>query len=269
MLRLLADADPAPALCRALESSPAGVDLDRYAANRNLDAAAPLWDKVGIIIVDEAARRIGFTAASWQALGERLLAALAEEHSQAPDMMGVGRDRLRRLTLPTLGRAAFDRLVGTLQADGRLAQTGGWLHQPGHRATLAAVDVEAWSRLRHYLDADALHPPRVRDIATATGIAEEKIRGLMKRLSRVGQVYPVALDHYFSAAAVGELAAHVDAICAREGSARAAALRDVIGGGRKVAIQILEFFDRVGYTRRVRDCHVRREPGAVRQWVLH
>ncbi|MEI7430178.1 MAG: SelB C-terminal domain-containing protein [Betaproteobacteria bacterium] len=40
--------------------------------------------------------------------------------------------------------------------------------------------------------------------------------------------------------------------------ARAASLRDEIGRGRKVAIHILEFFDRIGYTRRVRDSHVLR-----------
>jgi selenocysteine-specific elongation factor len=38
----------------------------------------------------------------------------------------------------------------------------------------------------------------------------------------------------------------------------AARFRDVVGLGRKRAIQILEFFDRVGYTRRVRDAHVLR-----------
>jgi selenocysteine-specific elongation factor len=47
-------------------------------------------------------------------------------------------------------------------------------------------------------------------------------------------------------------------LAAADGIARAAALRDRIGGGRKVAIHILEFFDRIGYTRRARDVHVLR-----------
>ena len=38
----------------------------------------------------------------------------------------------------------------------------------------------------------------------------------------------------------------------------AKAFRDATGLGRKRAIQILEFFDRVGYTRRVRDAHLLR-----------
>ena len=42
----------------------------------------------------------------------------------------------------------------------------------------------------------------------------------------------------------------------------AAAFRDATGLGRKRAIQILEFFDRVGYTRRVRDNHVLRGESA-------
>ncbi|MNT75698.1 Selenocysteine-specific elongation factor [compost metagenome] len=42
----------------------------------------------------------------------------------------------------------------------------------------------------------------------------------------------------------------------------AAVFRDRTGLGRKRAIQILEFFDRVGYTRRVRDTHVLRGESA-------
>ena len=268
LLRLLGDADPATALNAALEQQAAGVDLDRYAANRNLEDPESLWQALGLTVIGETGARIGFAADTWSRLGERLLAALAAEHARAPDMIGVERDRLRRLTLPALSRGAFDHLVAKLNAGGKLAQTGGWLHQPGHRATLAATDIDLWQTLQPLLDVAPFQPLRVRDAARASGIAEETVRALMKRVARVGLVYPVAHDHYFTAEAVSGLATHVDELCARDGAARAAALRDIIGGGRKVAIHILEFFDRVGYTRRVRDTHVRREPGVARQWVL-
>ncbi|MDK9725748.1 MAG: selenocysteine-specific translation elongation factor [Sterolibacteriaceae bacterium MAG5] len=268
LLHLMADDDPAPALAAALERQPAGVDLDRHAVAWNLDDPAALWQRLGLAVVEDAPGRTGFPAAGWQALGERLLAALAAEHERSPEMIGVEHDRLRRLTLPALPRTAFDRLVAELLVAERLAQTGGWLHLPEHRATLAATDADLWKLLRQLLDAAPFQPPRVRDMAKASGIAEDTVRNLMKRVARVGLVYPVAHDHYFTAEAVAGLAAHVDALNIRDGAARAAALRDIVGGGRKVAIHILEFFDRVGYTRRVRDTHVRREPGTTRQWVL-
>jgi len=269
-LRLLDQADPQPALEHALARQLAGANLDRYALNRNLaaDEAQALWRDIGLVVIEEAGGRSGFSPANWQALRQRLLDAARAEHARAPDMIGVERDRLRRLALPTLSRAAFDRLTFELLSSNELAQSGSWLHLPEHRAALAATDADLWRTLKPLLEAEPYGPPRVRDIAKATGIAEETVRGLMKRVARVGQVYPVAHDHYFAAEAVADLAGRVARLCARDGTARAAALRDEIGGGRKVAIHILEFFDRVGYTRRVRDEHALRGGESERQWVL-
>ena len=256
LLAALADPDPATALQLAAEQQTAGVALTPYARNRNLDGAAltRLCTQLNLIVVGDTA----FAPAIWQALTDTLLAALAAEHERAPDMPGVERDRLRRLTLPTLARPAFDALLGPLLADGRIAQTHAWLHLPEHRVQLAAGDRDLWATLRPLLDAAPYGPPRVRDIAKATGVPEDTVRALFKRVARFGEAYPVAHDHYFTAEAVADLARRVAALNARDGHARAAPLRDEIGGGRKVAIHILEFFDRIGYTRRVRDTHVLR-----------
>ncbi len=256
MLAALADPDPAVALRLAAEQQVAGVDLPPHALNRNLPAAAleALCQRLELKRVGDLA----FAPARWQALATRLLAALAAEHERAPDMPGVERDRLRRLTLPTLSRPAFDALLAAPLADGRIAQTHAWLHLPGHRVQLAAADRNLWQTLKPLLDAAPYGPPRVREVAKATGIAEDTVRALFKRVARFGEAYPVAHDHYFTAEAVADLARRVAALNARDGHARAAPLRDEIGGGRKVAIHILEFFDRIGYTRRVRDTHVLR-----------
>ena len=256
MLAALADDNPATALRLATEQQAAGVALDAYALNRNLDAAAmqAIADNLGLKRVGNTA----FSATNWQALEDRLLAALAAEHERAPDMPGVERDRLRRLTQPALIRPAFDALLAGPLADGRIAQTNAWLHLPEHRVQMAAADRDLWQTLKPLLDAAPYNPPRVRDIARATGVPEDTVRALCKRVSRIGEAYPVAHDHYFTATTVADLAHRVAALNARDGHARAAPLRDQIGGGRKVAIHILEFFDRIGYTRRVRDTHVLR-----------
>ena len=95
-------------------------------------------------------------------------------------------------------------------------------------------------------------------MARATGIGEDTVRALFKRIARHGDAWPVAHDHFFTAEAVTDLARRAAGIHQRDGCIRAASLRDEIGGGRKVAIQILEFFDRIGYTRRIRDTHLLR-----------
>jgi selenocysteine-specific elongation factor len=275
-LRQAAAGDLAATLAQTLAANPAGVDLGRFAQGWNLtdEAATALYAELELIRIDTRDGIVGFSPAGWAALGERVVAALAAEHDRAPDMLGAEHERLRRLTLPTLARAAFDRLVDEALAAGRIVQTSSWLHLPEHRVTLAAADAELWATLTPLVAATPFQPPRVRDIAKATGIAEDRVRALMKRVARTGRLYPVALDHYFSDAAVAQLAAIVDGLCREHGAARAGDLRDAIGGGRKVAIHILEFFDRIGYTRRVRDAqgskdeHRLRDAAAPRQWTM-
>ncbi len=255
-LAALADDDPAEALLHMAENESGGADLTRYAQNRNLSA-----EEIAKLCRENDLRCIAgyaFSPGRWRALGERACAALAEEHARAPDMPGVERDRLRRLTLPTLPRPAFDALTAELLNGGRIAQSGAWLHLPEHRLQLSPGDQALWQTIRPLLDAAPYNPPRVRDVAHLTGLGEDALRKAMKSAARIGLAYPVAHDHYFTAAAVDDLARRVAALCARDGMARAASLRDEIGGGRKVAIHILEFFDRIGYTRRVRDTHVLR-----------
>ena len=269
LLAAMRDDDPAATLAMMAERSPAGIDLTRFAANWNLDdeAATALWRRAGLRVIGDA----GFPQDQWAALRTRLLDALAREHERAPDMAGAERERLRRMTLATLPRAAFDALVDELMAKGELAQTRAWLHLPTHRASVSSADRDLFATLKPLLDARPYNPPRVRDVFKATGTPEDAVRQLFRRVARAGELYPVAHDHYFTAAAVGDLAIIVADLHAKHGAARAADLRDAIygegGGGRKVAIQILEFFDRVGYTRRVRDDHVLRADAAAHQWL--
>jgi selenocysteine-specific elongation factor len=92
------------ALCHQLESR-----------RRRADA---LWPRAGLRVVAMAMRGSALPRARWDALGAALLDALAREHERAPDLAGVERERLRRMTSANLPRAAFDVLVGELLAAG-------------------------------------------------------------------------------------------------------------------------------------------------------
>ncbi|WP_324780656.1 selenocysteine-specific translation elongation factor [Thiobacillus sedimenti] len=265
--------DPFIALRLLAEQATAGVDLDRFGVNWNLaeDEAVSLWQRVGLRVIRDGSASLGFTAAAWEALKTNLLETLAREHARAPDMIGVERERLRRMGAAKLSRAAFDAASAELLAANRIVPTRAWLHLPDHRASVSDADRARFAALKPLLDATPYNPPRVRDVARATGTPEEAVRQLFRRIARAGELYPVAHDHYFTAAAVAELAAIVRKLNEEAGGARVASLRDVIygdgGGGRKVATQILEFFDRVGYTRRIRDDHLVRHEGAIPEWT--
>src|SRR6185437_1440002 len=110
-----------------------------------------------------------------------------------------------------------------------------------------------WSRSRPLLDdLNRFRPPRVRDVSREFGIDEKIVRRVFRLAARRGEVDEVALDHFFLAGAVAEMARIAMDIAngAEGGRFGAAEFRDRLENGRKVAIQILEYFDRQGFTLR-------------------
>jgi selenocysteine-specific elongation factor len=78
---------------------------------------------------------------------------------------------------------------------------------------------------------------------------------LLKLAGRMGWADEVAHDHFFLRATVHEMVTIIDEMAAGSDSTAvtAAQFRDRLANGRKVAIQILDFFDRHGVTLRQGD----------------
>ena len=87
------------------------------------------------------------------------------------------------------------------------------------------------------------------------------MRQTLRKSAARGDLHQIVRDLFYTPERVDELAAIARSIAERDGRVDAARYRDAIGLGRKRTVQILEFFDRVGYTRRVRDTHVLRGDG--------
>jgi selenocysteine-specific elongation factor len=232
------------------------VPLDRLTHGWNLLAAES--QALGEASGARLAAGSLLSAARWQALGAAISTAVAAAHQREPEMPGLEQQRLRRVAAPSVSPEAFAELLDELLADGTLVRRGAFIALPGHTAELKPAQRVQWERIKPLLLTTPFGPPRVRDIAADLAWPEAEVRALLRAVARLGEVTLVAPDHFFLTDAVASMADIAAALASDSGAARAAAFRDRIGGGRKVAILILEFFDRVGYTRRLRDDHVPR-----------
>ncbi|NVM74778.1 selenocysteine-specific elongation factor [Duganella sp. SG902] len=193
-----------------------------------------------------------------QALQARIVAALAEFHERAPDEAGPELWRLKRIVSPDIEDRLWSRLVETLLADGAIRQRGRSLHLPEHSVELSAEEQAQAAPLLASLLAGGFDPPWVRDLMREHDMPEAEVRRLLLKLSKTGELNQVVKDLFYHPQRLDELAR----IVATLPEVQAASFRDATGLGRKRAIQILEFFDRVGYTRRVGNIHLIR-PNAV------
>lgn len=198
-----------------------------------------------------------FWAEQLDSLEHQIEQTLEHFHGHAPDEPGIASGRLRRMCAPSMPEVLWRSLLQDMLAKARLAQKGNWLHQPGHRVSLSSEDQALASRVLPLARQGGLEPPWVRDLAQALDAPEERVRHLMRSLVRKGELFQVVHDLFYHRYTIAQLAELIARLGTGQGIS-AAQFRDATGLGRKRAIQILEFFNRVGYTRRLRDRHVLR-----------
>ena len=202
-----------------------------------------------------------FSAERWEALKPSLLEHLARFHQLEPDQMGPDRDRLRRFCGSVLDRPTFISLLDELLASGAIVSSGPWLHLPDHQVRLSGDDETLWQHLQPTFEQAGFNPPWVRDL----GHDEATVRQLLRKMARLGLLHQVVRDLFYTDAVLRRLAAMLLQLAGENPVIEVAAFRDAVGLGRKRSVQILEYFDRIGLTRRMGDRRQIRPDNALAQ----
>ena len=247
---------PADRLAGLLAAAVHGVDLQGWLRGQGLHAhmAPPL--PPGCLHAGDAGSGWALGAGHAAAVREAALAALREYHARAPDELGPDAARLRRLSAPRLPEPLWQVLLARLAADGDVTVRGPYVHLPEHGIRLSASEERIAQKTAPLLAQAGFEGAWARDLAREAREPEPLMRATLARLARRGDLHQVVRDLYYPPQAIVRLAAIVRALAARDdGEVTAARFRDATGLGRKRAIQILEYFDRVGLLRRVGDMH--------------
>jgi selenocysteine-specific elongation factor len=247
--------DPEAALATMLETAPRFVELTGFARDRALSASQiqEIIERLSIVVSQTAAGAFAMSAPVWLELKRTLLSKLQVFHADNPDLPGIGLERLRLQLAPRLPAPALLSVLQGVVRSKDIALDGAWVRLASHEVRLTDEDERLWARIAPMLaGAERFRPPRVRDIATLLGLRETDVRRLLKLLGRMGRVDEVALDHFFLRATVAEMVGIIVDLSQTQpaGQFIASQFRDRLDNGRKVAIQILEFFDRHGVTLR-------------------
>ncbi len=250
--RKISDADAA--LTALVACDEMVVDVTAFARERALDTAfaETAHDRLGLVALRAGNAISAVASQTWSVIVARIVEHLEAEHRRAPDRLGVDVERVRRAALARLPATVVPALVERLVAEQHAVREGALLRRPAHRLRISPEEARAWAMIAPQLGgAERFRPPRVRDLANDLDLDEPLVRKVLVAASRRGAVQEIANDHFFLAETVVEIADIVRALGAGDGNTFTAAdLRDKLDNGRKVAIQILEFFDRHGLTMR-------------------
>ena len=184
-----------------------------------------------------------------QALQQHIIATLEQYHQQAQDTLGVGKDRLYRMTALNQPQVIFNAIINQLLNQQLLANTRGWLHLAAHQLQLTQPELQCWHQIEQLMTTDP-QPWWIRDLASAMGENEESLRKLGYKLAQLSYVAAIVKDRYVSHQYLVQMATEIRQHTAQHQKLETAEFRNISQLGRKVAIQLLEYFDKIGFTKR-------------------
>jgi len=187
--------------------------------------------------------------ATWQGWADALATETEQRHADDPALAGL-RENEFAADVPAVFRG---RLLAELVAAGRIEERTGRFRPVSHRAALDPQEQALLERLLPHLDQP--QPPSLGDLGKLLRVPLQSLQRSVKPLAGKGEVVLIGDKRIFLPAYVDELAAVARRLSAA-GPFTARDFRDAAGIGRNVAIDVLEYFDGRGFTRRQGDTRV-------------
>ena len=185
-------------------------------------------------------------AAHWSAWRRALLAFVKAYQTEHPAAPGAPPNQLPK----SIPRRFQGPLLQALTADKQLQQTAGAYHLPTHIAEVPKEQQAFFARVQPYVDQD--QPPSIGDLAKLLRIPPPRITAQLKGLAQRSLLVQVSDKRFYLPKRLQAIATQV-AELAKVEPLTVRRFRDSTGIGRNVAIEVLEYFDGRGFTRRAGD----------------
>ena len=229
------------------------VFLSRWSSfvNQPLNDLLAIAESESTLVLTIGAQQYAVGQQTLAGLSHSASSVLKDFHQREPDEPGLSIERLRRMAAPSYPLEIFKEIAQHLIDVHQLALTGSFVHLPDHRVTLTASEQVIWERIYPRLLEGQYDPPWVRDLAKDLGESENSVRTLLRKVSRTSQLAQVVPDLFYPVPTMQIMADIIRDLVEVDGSVTVITFKDRVHLGRKRAIQILEAFDRLGFTRRL------------------
>ncbi|WP_443091073.1 selenocysteine-specific translation elongation factor [Basfia succiniciproducens] len=192
----------------------------------------------------------------------KILTALSFYHDQHEDQLGLGKARLYRIAALNQPEKLIYHFIDELLEQGKLQQTRGWLHLAEHKIQFSTEERGLWQLVLDEFEKQKGQPLWVRDLAQNLGFDETLMRNFLYKAGKLGFLTAVVKDRFFLTEHIYGYARLIKQMIEQNGAVSVNQLRDELQIGRKLAVQLMEYFDRSGYLRRKGNIHILRDTEA-------
>jgi selenocysteine-specific elongation factor len=239
------------ALIGMLDLKSDGLDLQQFECAWNLNQAqqAQLRALPGLRLIAHKKRDLALAESKWQALRKLLLEAIAQHHASHADSLGLSESAL--IAIVSRNTIIASAVLRSLLEEQVIIRDGLVIRDPNHLARMNEKDQLLFEKISIVLLANGLRPPIVLELAKALEIDPSMLLAFLQRASQGGHLAAVASNRFYLLSTIADLVGIAGELAAQspESGFDAGAYRDRSGIGRNSTIQVLEYFDRHGFTR--------------------
>jgi len=253
-LETLAEGTPAEILLQALETR-GPLTAGDAAKQSGLDPAevkslaAEMIESGQIIpLGNQGPAQLLLAHSRWSTLLRTATEQLANHHRVNPLKPGMMREELKSKL--GLNPKEFNGFMLRAAQEGQLLDEGVFVRLPDHEIRFTAEQEAAVQRLLRRFHADPYGTPSTKECASAVG--EEVLVVLISR----GELVQVSSDVLFRAETIRQAERELRRFITQHKSITVAQARDLFRSSRKYVLNLLEYLDRQGVTRREGDARV-------------
>jgi selenocysteine-specific elongation factor len=180
---------------------------------------------------------------------QRLIAAVQDFHAREAQSPGIRRDAL--LAESGIAKEIFDALIGRMLGKGALADRKGLLALPEHHEQFNDAERDLLARIESLYRKRPFNPPDSQEVAADARVTEPQVTRSLRILVEQQRLVRVDQDLLFHADAVADARDRLTAHIRENGGLESVKFKYLIDTTRKYAIPLLDYFDKIGVTRRV------------------
>lgn len=253
-LAALQQTDPTAAIGTLLQTPPYSVDTGRFANERGLWPAAPVFapgDKA-VAVTGRNGSVHYINTQYWQKWKAEIESVLQKLHETSPHLPGYSAKQLMKGMLkdPPLS-AVFACILDELVNQSAIVFHAGTYALNGFAPSLKAEDEKTWLRAKPVFESAGPQAPTVHEIARTLSLAPDDLGDMLNRAAALSLVRQISRNRYLLPETVSFFEKVLSTLASEQTEGFAATVfRDRAGIGRNLAIDVLEYFDRQGITKR-------------------
>ncbi len=180
---------------------------------------------------------------------QHLLGIVREFHSKRPESPGISREQF--LTESGIRKDVFEGLLERLRSEGKLADRKGLLAIPEHREQFNNAEQQLLQSIETLFRSHLFDPPGPQGIADQMRVAPPQVQRVLRILTEQQKLIRVDQDLLFHTEAVAAAKERLVSYIQQNGGLESVKFKYLLDTSRKYAIPLLDYFDKIGVTRRV------------------